>query len=141
MGDKVSSEDMFERFLVLKNREKEIYDGDSTASKRIMGSSSRVKNDETSKKLLEKVKNSPDLQWLRESAIQGIVHERVRLHRYLVEALKRLPEAERDILFCMYYKGMTLNETAEYLKKSSVWVRMKRKRAFARLDAIGDVEW
>ncbi|MCR5790466.1 MAG: sigma-70 family RNA polymerase sigma factor [Lachnospiraceae bacterium] len=53
----------------------------------------------------------------------------------LAEALKQLPQELRDIVVLRYYKGYTLQKTAEMMSLSYGVVKLRHKEALQRLQA------
>ncbi|MEM1007553.1 MAG: sigma-70 family RNA polymerase sigma factor [Myxococcota bacterium] len=59
--------------------------------------------------------------------------EQEQMRRILVEALQKLPDQERQLLECYYYKDMTLEETGQLLGLSKSWASRLHARAIQKL--------
>lgn len=137
MGDKASTERLFERYLETKKCEKYFYDGNLSEVNRMSGGSKNIDLDGSIKERMERLNHDPDLRVLRETCIHSLIREKLALSDQLISLMKRLPRDQKDVLFCLYYKGMTTNEVAAFKNKSTAWVRMQKQRAFAYLDSVG----
>jgi len=138
MRGKRSVESLFDRILYIKNCEKVLCSSEMKDVDSLIGDFNSPDFNQTSLGVLITLAKEEDCKKLKELIWELLFRERIKLSDQLISALKRLPVDEKDVLFSLYFKGMTVNEVAEAKEKSKVWVRQQRQRAFARLNADDD---